>query len=230
MTKYTYLLIDLLSVLIPLAFSFHHKIQLYKYWAALIPAIFITALFYLLWDSWFVYLGVWGFNQHYITGIHIGNLPLEEVLFFICIPYACIFTYKCISGLIPSTYLQGSIAYINYIFAAILAILAIIFHNKPYTLSAFALLAVMILIGAIKKLAWLPKFYLVYIILLIPFLVVNGLLTGTGLARAVVWYSANGIIGLRILTIPIEDIFYGMGLILSNIWIYQSVRHYKLPD
>src|ERR1700761_5982703 len=108
MIKYTYLLIDLLSVFIPLLFSFHPKIQLYKSWAALMPAIFITAIFYLLWDSWFVHMGVWGFNPHYLIGVYIGNIPLEEALFFICIPYACVFTYQCISDFIPSSYLQSS--------------------------------------------------------------------------------------------------------------------------
>jgi len=227
MIKYTYLLIDLSSLLIPLIFSFHPKILLYKYWGAVLPAIFASALFYLLWDSWFAHLGVWGFNQHYITGVYIGNLPLEEVLFFICIPYACIFTYKCISRFIPLSCLPGNVKYINFIFVVVLIALAFIFRTRPYTVSAFALLAVMIIIAGVKKTPWLPEFYLVYVILLVPFLVVNGLLTGTALNKPVVWYSPDGIIGLRILTIPVEDVFYGMGLILSNIWIYQSIKHYK---
>ncbi len=93
MIKYTYLLIDLLSLAVPLVFSFHPKIRLYKHWSALLPAILITAVCYVLWDSWFTRLGVWGFNSRYTTGIYIGNLPLEELLFFICITYSCVFTF-----------------------------------------------------------------------------------------------------------------------------------------
>ncbi|MGZ3753359.1 MAG: lycopene cyclase domain-containing protein [Mucilaginibacter sp.] len=224
MIKYTYLLIDLLSILVPRIFSFHAKIRLYKHWDAVLPAIFISAAFYILWDSWFAHLGVWGFNPTYITGIYIGNLPLEEIQFFICIPYACVFTFECISGIIPASFLQNKIKPINYSVATILLILSVIFRSRPYTATAFVLPSLMIFVAILKGVAWLPKFYLIYGVLLVPFLVVNGLLTGTGLSRPIVWYNPDGIIGLRLLTIPIEDIFYGMGLILCNIWIYTWLR------
>ena len=41
-------------------------------------------------------------NQDYLINFFdIFNLPLEEVLFFICIPYACVFTYFVFSKYIP---------------------------------------------------------------------------------------------------------------------------------
>ncbi|HZZ75125.1 MAG TPA: lycopene cyclase domain-containing protein, partial [Puia sp.] len=67
MIKYTYLLIDALSLLVPLIFSFHSKIRLYRHWNALLPAIMVVAAGYALWDSLFVHLGIWGFNSDYIT-------------------------------------------------------------------------------------------------------------------------------------------------------------------
>ncbi len=224
MIKYTYLLVDLLSLLVPLIFSFHPKIRFYKHWNALVPAILISGIFYMIWDSWFAHQGIWGFNPTYITGVHIGNLPVEELLFFICIPYACVFTFECIARIIPATYLQKKIKLISYGFAVALFFLSLIFRVRPYTTSAFALLSAMILISTWRKVSWLPKFYLVYALLLVPFLLVNGILTGTGLAEPIVWYDSRGIIGLRILTIPVEDIFYGMGLILMNIWLYTWIR------
>ncbi len=224
MIRYTYLLIDLLSLLVPLVFSFHPKIQLYKHWNALLPAILITAVVYLLWDSLFVHLGVWGFDRSYVIGVYIGNLPLEEVLFFICIPYSCVFTFDCLTRVITADYLQNKIHFINYGLVAVLLVFSIVWYSKPYTVSAFILLMVLLLIGNYYKVTWFPKFYVIYGILLVPFLVVNGLLTGTGLAKPVVWYSSKGIIGLRILSIPFEDIFYGMGLILINVWLYSWIR------
>ncbi|HVW99685.1 MAG TPA: lycopene cyclase domain-containing protein [Candidatus Babeliaceae bacterium] len=228
MTKYTYLLIDLLSMAVPLIFSFHRKIQFYKHWDALLPAIVITAAAYSLWDSWFTHLGVWGFNPNYITGIYLGNLPLEEMLFFVCIPYSCLFTFECLSGIIPPTLMQQVVKPLGYSIAVGLLLLAIAFHSQAYTASAFIVLAIMVFAGTVKNMSWMPKFYIVYSILLIPFLVVNGLLTGTGLASPVVWYNPSGIIGVRVLTIPIEDVFYGMGLILANVWIYLAIRKKRL--
>nr|WP_294793449.1 lycopene cyclase domain-containing protein [uncultured Mucilaginibacter sp.] len=224
MIQYTYLLIDVLSVLVPLLVSFHPGSGLYKKWYALLPAIGITTLCYVLWDSWFTHMGVWGFNKTYLTGIFIGNLPLEELLFFICIPYACVFTFDCLSRVIRPTVSKGFLQYINYSLIGCLVILAAVFYTHYYTASAFALLAVLIAVAQYKKLQWLAQFYVVYVILLIPFLIVNGLLTGTGLDAPVVWYNADHIMGPRILTIPVEDIFYGMGLVLINTWLYHWFR------
>ena len=228
MTKYTYLLIDLFSVCVPLLVSFHPRSGLYKHWYALLPAIAITAVFYLLWDSWFTSMGVWGFNPTYITGIHVSNMPLEEILFFICIPYACVFTFDCLSRVIPADVLSKRLNYISYALIGLCVVIAAIYHNNYYTASAFGLLAVLILAANYSKVPWLGRFYVIYLILLIPFLIVNGLLTGTGLDAPVVWYSSDHIIGPRILTIPIEDVFYGMGLLLINTWIYQRLRYGKI--
>jgi lycopene cyclase domain-containing protein len=225
MIKYTYLLIDVLSISVPLVFSFHPRIRLYRHWNALLPAMLIVAAGYALWDSVFVHFGIWGFNSHYITGLYIGNLPIEELLFFICIPYACVFTFECFSGLIgPAFSGINRINSISYVFSALMILIAVLFHTRAYTASSLTLIAGLVLLGTLIKIPWLPKFYMVYGILLTPFLVVNGLLTGTGLAAPVVWYSGTGIIGLRIMTIPVEDIFYGMGLILLNVWLYTFIR------
>jgi len=104
-------------------------------------------------------------------------------------------------------------------------VLAAIFHTNLYTATAFGLLAALVFLAEfILKAGWLSRFYRTYLILLIPFVVVNGLLTGTGLAAPVVWYNPAEIIGLRILSIPVEDIFYGMSLILVNVLIYNRIR------
>ena len=73
----------------------------------------------------------------------------------------------------------------------------------------------------ILKVKWFGKTISVYAILLIPFFIVNGILTGTGIKDAVVEYNSLEIIGLRLLTIPIEDFFYGFELFLLNIFFYK---------
>jgi len=221
MSTQTYLMIDLLSVLVPLAASFHPAIGVYRRWGALLPAIICTAFFYVIWDAWFIHLGVWGFNRRYITGYYIGNLPVEEVLFFFCIPYACVFTFDSFSALFAHERFTSRLKTVNYCLSAVFMSIALLYHTKHYTAAAFGLPALLILFTNFFKTTWLLRFYLVYAILLIPFLIVNGLLTGTGLAAPVVWYNPNDILGPRILSIPVEDVFYGMGLVLLNVWLYQ---------
>ena len=70
--------------------------------------------------------------------------------------------------------------------------------------------------------AYLGRFYLAYLVIhLFPFLIVNGILTGTFLETPVVWYDDTQNLGIRILTIPLDDFVYGFLLYLSNVTLYE---------
>ena len=223
--EYTYLLINFFTIIIPFVFSFHPKLRFYKTWNAFFPAVFITAVIFIGWDVWFTHLGVWGFNPCYLTGLQIFNLPVEEVLFFFCIPYACVFTYHCLGLFLPEKSFDYRQRMITLVLTIILIVMAVLFYEHLYTAVTFISLSIMLLlIMWIAKVNWLTKFYIVYAVLLIPFLIVNGTLTGTGLAEPVVWYNETEIIGLRILTIPVEDVFYGLELILMNVVLYEIFK------
>jgi len=60
--------------------------------------------------------------------------------------------------------------------------------------------------------------------MLIPFFIVNGILTGTGIEGNIVWYNDEQNLGIRLLTIPIEDSAYAFSLILMNLLIYYKFR------
>ena len=222
--KFTYLLIDFFSVLVPFMFSFHPSLKFYKHLAALFPAIILTGGIFIAWDMYFTHLKIWGFNGDYLTGMDIYNLPIEEILFFLCIPYSCVFTYVCLKVMVKKTRSKPTQLITSSLLIAVSVLMAICFHSLSYTAYTFAMLAILLSIAQfILKASWLQHFYLTYLLLLLPFLIVNGLLTGTGLSNPVVWYNSAHIIGLRILTIPVEDIFYGMDLILLNIMIYTGL-------
>lgn len=220
--KYTYLLIDFFTIIVPFIFSFHPKLRFYKTWAAFFPAVVLTGLIFIWWDSYFTALGVWGFNKQYLIGISAGNLPLEEILFFFCIPYACVFTYHCLDLFIKKTLPAHLESILTNALIVIFTVIGLLSHDKIYPMVTFITLAALLAISKYAfKVNWLAKFYLIYGVLLFPFLIVNGLLTGTGLENPVVWYNADRIFGIRIHTIPVEDVFYGMALILMNLLIYK---------
>jgi lycopene cyclase domain-containing protein len=229
--EYTYLLVNFFTILIPFLFSFHPKLRFDKTWKAFFPAVFITGLVFVLWDMYFTSIGVWGFNERYLTGIEIGNLPLEEVLFFFCIPYACVFTFHSLNLILRKRVSQKGQNNVTLFIAAILFVIGLLNLDKDYTASTFLSLSVLLLLSQfVLNVSWLNRFYIVYAVLLIPFFIVNGILTGTGIEEQVVWYDSEEFLGIRLLTIPLEDIFYGMELILMNLLIYRFLMsRRKIP-
>lgn len=224
--QYTYLLINLCSVAVPLAFSFEGKLQFHRKWKALFPALFITATFFIVWDSIFTTQGVWGFNPQYLTGIKLYNLPIEEVLFFFCIPYCCVFSYEVLNLFIKRDVLGRYAYHAATIFTYILVALAITYSDRAYTFytSVFTLIFLLVHRFVIKKLYW-SRLVFAYLIILVPFFIVNGILTGTGLEEPVVWYNDAETLGIRMLTIPIEDSIYGFLLVGMNITLYEKFKY-----
>lgn len=225
MKHYTYLAIDLGALLIPLIFSFHHKLRFDKELRYYLPAMFLVATPFLVWDEYFTTIGIWGFNPNYLSGIYLGHLPIEEILFFICIPYACVYSYHCFKvgkfNFIKETHSRLITLLIS---ATLLVILGFNF-GKYYTTSTFLLLPISLLyLIYIRKAKYMKDIYFAYFFLQIPFFITNGLLTGSWIDQAIVWYDDSQNMGVRIATIPFEDTFYGMLLILWNIALYEGFK------
>lgn len=226
MMRYTYLFVDLFTILIPFIYSFHPKIRFDKSWKSFFPAMVIAGILFLIWDEVFTYWGVWGFNSDYLIGISIGHLPLEEILFFVCIPYSCVFTYFCFKKFkILYIFSKNISKIVSLVLIVLLSIIGLLNFQKDYTFSTFILISLFLLWHQfINNSDYLPQFYFTYLIILIPFFIVNGILTGTGIDSPVVWYNDLENLGIRMGTIPVEDTFYGMLLILLNVTIFEYLE------
>ena len=187
----------------------------------------IPAMVYIVWDIYFTSKGVWSFNPAYITGIKLYNLPLEEVLFFFVVPYCCVFIYACIRAYFPNLVNKKTADLFLLALAIALFVTGVIYVEKYYTSWTFIFTGAFILIiyAARKFLKTFDavSFLVSYAICLIPFLIVNGFLT----AIPVVIYNDAENLGIRIYTIPFEDAFYGMLLVLMNIAIYEKFKSQK---
>lgn len=223
--EYTYLWINILTIIFPLIFSFHPRIRFYRKWKYLLPGLIIVAAFFIAWDMLFTHWGVWYFNPSLTTGIKIGNLPLEEVLFFITIPYACIFTYEAVNSVLKPEKFRILAQIILFLLLAFLIITATFNWEKIYTITTFYLLAIyLLIIKILLKIKYWNVAIFSYIILLIPFFIVNGYLTGMFTEEPVVYYNNYENLGIRMGTIPVEDTFYGLLLFLMNVSFYEYFR------
>lgn len=223
-SAYTYLLIDVSCIIIPLIASFHPKSPFYKDWKYYLPANLMVSAFFLVWDAIFTNMGIWGFNSYYLTGIQIYNLPLEEVLFFICVPYATTYTYYVFSQYVKINFNPLALR-ITYFLVAFSIVMAVTHITQLYTSVTFIFLAVFLAVLALSKVKYMDRFYVVYLIILLPFFISNGILTGSWIDNPIVWYNNNHNLGIRMLTIPVEDAFYGMLMLVMNIAGYEWLKN-----
>lgn len=225
-----YLLLDLASIIFPFLFSFHPKLKFYKLWKYFFPATFIMMVFFIPWDIIFTQSGVWGFNEKYLSGIKLGNLPLEEWLFFICIPYACLFTIYAFKNLLPKfSFSTKTTAIFYFSLQTILIATLLYFYDRWYTAVNFAYAIVLMALVFNYKREALNTFLPVYLILLVPFFIVNGFLTGSWIHEEVVWYNDAENLAIRIGTVPIEDSIYALTMLLTVFILMEKFKE-KYPS
>ena len=222
---YTYLLINIFSILIPLLFSFEKRLSFYKLWKALFPAVLITGSFFIVWDHYMTLWNVWQFNPAYVLGINVWGLPIEEWLFFLTIPYSCLFIYESLNFLIKKDHLLRFSKNFSIVLIVILSITALLNTDKSYTWIKLSLTALMLVFVVLKKFPFIGKFYRTYLVSLIPFLIVNGILT----SLPVVIYNDAENLGIRIFTIPVEDTMYSLLLLLINVVLFEFFKKKMIP-
>ncbi len=220
--RYTYLFLNLITIVGPLALSFDKKVAFYKSIPFFLKSMFITSSLYIIWDIFFTKFAVWKFNTPYLIDTFLINLPIEEYIFFLVVPYACLFIYECLKAYFPDVNLHA-----NYIWTGIgifSLLMSIVFASQIYTLLTFGLIAGTLLaiykfektlfnkIGNHMLLAW--------IVALIPMAYVNGVLT----SKPVLIYNNLENCTLRIGTIPFEDFFYNLLYMLWMIVLFEKFK------
>ena len=223
MEKFLCLALNLLIISIPLLASFEHRINYASKWYALFPAILITAVIFLKLDKSFTSIGVWRLNKRYLLGPTIFGLPVEEFLIFVTVPYSFVLIYEILNYYFHTDFFEILGKPFMHLVILLFLILGITNWNKRYTsinfLMASATVAIHLYIFEVKIMS---KFLLTFIVQLVPFFVCNGILTGSLTKEPVVIYNNSHNLGLRIGTVPIEDIIYTMTLLLMNVSLYEA--------
>jgi len=220
-----YIILLLSSLSVPLVLSFDKKLQLYKQWKYIIPSILIIAAFYILADIYMTKTGVWGFDSRYHLNILIANLPLEEWLFFLFIPYACVFLHECMVLYFPGLKLNLKWSRIIIVFLILMAVVVLVFYfDRTYTVYIFSLVIIALSLAFVDSTNQISSFFVSFLLILIPFIIVNAILTGSFIDHQVVWYNDQENMGIRILTIPVEDVGYAFSMVLFNLLLISNLK------
>ena len=207
------------SVLFPFLLSFDKKVHFHTQWSLLIKSLLLPAIVFIAWDMVFTARGIWGFNDVYHLPYTLIGLPIEECLWFFIIPYCCVFIHACLSAYFDISFSEAIMKWLFLSLSLIFGLIAIMHLDRMYTLLTFSLAAFF------SMYAWrfaggkfLSYFILTWLVSLIPFFIVNGLLTGMFTTSPVVMYSNEGIMGIRIGSIPLEDAFYLWDYLFIILW------------
>lgn len=223
-----YLWVILGTISGPFFLSFDKKVHFYTHWKSIFTGIALIGTFFIIWDAYFTSQDIWGFTPRYLMGISMFGLPLEECLFFLVVPYACLFIHEVLKAYFPNvnTDLLGKVFAFTFALSGLL--FSAIYINKWYTLTACSLASLLVIGFAFRaKVKWFGSFAFTYMVALIPFLVVNGILTGFFTPEPVVWYSEDHIIGWRIGSIPFEDLYYNLCMLLPIVGIHEWMNKKK---
>ncbi len=225
MMQYTYSLILFFTVIICFVASFDRRLRFDREFVPFFKASVIVALFFIAWDVWFTSRGVWWFNTKYTLGIELAGLPLEEWLFFIFIPFSCIFTYFCLDKFFRWQHLSAFNNIIVFVSVIACAVIALRYADRIYTLvTAVVTIVTLLVFHFVMRIQWISQASLVFTVLMLGFLPVNGILTGTGLESPIVNYNPADFMGIRVFTIPIEDAVYGYTQFLWVLYFFKKFQ------
>jgi lycopene cyclase domain-containing protein len=149
--SWTYAFILGLSLLYPLLQSFEKRVFMYKKMRYIFPGIGIAGFIFILWDVWFTRAEIWGFNHNFTRNSYFLDLPVEEWLFFLVVPYACIFLYEVLRYFVKKFYFpKASRLFIIFALLALIISLPLV-YNQTYTLVAFSYTAFMLFLQLVQK-------------------------------------------------------------------------------
>ena len=226
MQNYYYIALDICSFLIPFLFSFEKKwMNFIRFWKPFFSAIILVGLFFIIWDIYFAFENVWGFNNEYLIGIRWFKLPLEEWLFFLLIPYASNFIHYSLEYFFPKLKLSKNITESITIVLFVVSLGVFTWNlDKIYTAASFGLFALLMLFQMLFQWKYARRFYLSFIVIYIPFFFVNSALTGSYSENPVVFYNNNENLGIRVVTMPLEDSFYCFSMLYGSVLLFEYFR------
>ena len=72
------------------------RTRVYRRWRRLLLTLLPVFVVFTIWDVLAIRAGHWTYDPRQTTGVHVGNVPLEELLFFLVIPTCSILALEAV--------------------------------------------------------------------------------------------------------------------------------------
>ncbi len=96
MTQLSYLLVLAFCLIGTAPLEVVLKTRVYARWGRLLRTLLPVVVVFVVWDVLAIRAGHWDYDPAQVTGISLGGLPLEELLFFLVIPVCAILTLEAV--------------------------------------------------------------------------------------------------------------------------------------
>ncbi len=190
-------------------------------WGPALRAVVVGAAPFIAWDVAVVGRH-WWFEPTRVLGVAPLGLPLEEWLFFLVVPLACLFTWEVlVAGARARLRPLGPAGRIALGVLALASALAWALGREYTALALAAFVVALVIDDALGTgLAGSRRAHVHALVVVALTGIFNGWLT----ARPVVHYDESFTLGVRIGTIPVEDFAYGLALVVITTALYQRAR------
>lgn len=216
-----YLLLNIAIILFPLLFTFDKRIGYYRKLPAVLAATLVVGTIFVLWDALATLRGDWAFNESYVMDFRLLGLPIEELLFFVTVPYSCIFIYESVLYFFKDG--EVVLGKRPVLVASLLVMAgAVLLAGRYYTSTAlFAASLTLIILAFSGSRLLSSRAYWQYLGLsFVMFLIFNYILT----SMPVVVYNPESVLGWRVTTIPVEDFLFNFSMLSLYLLVYVNVK------
>jgi lycopene cyclase domain-containing protein len=192
----------------------------WRQWRALLLGYAAVSVPWILLDALSHARGWWAYEPSRVSSIELLGLPIEEILFFFTVPFACMVVMSVVQryALPPlNSHVRVGLMLMVGALAAVLLIVGFARERSMVDLALFlASFALVWRLGCTQQTA----FWLWSGLVLILFLIFNSILTGLPIVTYNEWFMS----GLRIGTIPVEDAYYNFAFL----WSFLAVFDYAM--
>jgi len=224
--NFSYLLILVGTIAVPLFYSYEKQLRFYSNLKYLLPAMLFTGAIFIVMDLRFEQRAIWRFNTEFTIGINILNLPIEEWLYFLAVPFLGVAIYEFLNSRLFNFEYPKIFLALSLFLLILFGVTAYFSRQKLYPFFIFFLLSIYLGYTIFRErfTKHYTKFYLAYFVLLIPFLIISVLLT----ALPIIEYNPEFNLEIRLFSIPIENFASLFLLMLMNITIYEFIKERRI--